>query len=35
LLEAAKLVRSGEPIEIARKLCDMAERTIRPTGRTK
>ena len=33
LLEAARLVLSGEPIEIARKLRDMAERTIRPTGR--
>jgi hypothetical protein len=31
LLEAAKLILSGEPIEIARKLRDMAERTIRPT----
>jgi hypothetical protein len=31
LLEAAKLVLSGEPVEIARKLRDMAERTIRPT----
>jgi len=30
LLEAAKLVLTGEPIEIARKLRDMAERTIRP-----
>jgi hypothetical protein len=30
LIEAAKLVLSGEPIEIARKLLDMAERTIRP-----
>jgi hypothetical protein len=29
-LEAAKLVLTGEPIEIARKLRDMAERTIRP-----
>ena len=33
LLEAAKLVLSGEPIDIARKLRNMAERTIRPTGR--
>jgi hypothetical protein len=33
LLDAAKLVLSGEPVEIARKLRDMAERTIRPTGR--
>jgi len=31
LLEAAKLVLSGEPVEIARKLREMAERTIRPT----
>ena len=30
LLEAAKLVLSGEPIEIARELRDRAERTIRP-----
>ncbi len=30
LLEAAKLVLSGEPIEIARQLRDRAERTIRP-----
>ncbi len=29
-LEAAKLVLSGEPIEIARQLRDRAERTIRP-----
>jgi hypothetical protein len=35
LLEAAKLVLSDEPIEIARKLRAMAERTIRPTGRTR
>jgi hypothetical protein len=35
LLEAAKLVLSGEPIEIARKLREMAERAIRPTGRAK
>jgi hypothetical protein len=33
LLEAAKLVRTGEPVEIARKLREMADRTIRPTGR--
>jgi hypothetical protein len=32
LLEAAKLVLRGEPIEIARKLREMAER-IRLTGR--
>ena len=32
LLEAAKLVLSGEPIEIARQLRDMAEQTIRRTG---
>ena len=30
LLEAAKLVLSGEPIEIARQLRERAERTIRP-----
>jgi len=30
LLEAARLVLTGEPIEIARKLHDMAVRTIRP-----
>jgi hypothetical protein len=30
LLEAAKLVLSGDPIEIARQLRDRAERTIRP-----
>jgi len=29
-LETAKLVLSSEPIEIARKLREMAERTIRP-----
>jgi hypothetical protein len=34
LLEAAKLVLiDAEPVEIARKLRDMAERPIRPTGR--
>jgi hypothetical protein len=34
LLEAAKLVLSGPgPREIARKLREMAEQTIRPTGR--
>ena len=32
LLEAAKLVLSGEPVEIARQLHDRAERTIRPQG---
>ena len=32
-LEAAKLVLTGEPIEIARKLREMTERTIRPIGR--
>jgi hypothetical protein len=30
LLEAAKLVLSGDPIEIARQPRDRAERTIRP-----
>jgi hypothetical protein len=35
LLEAAKLVLSAEPIEIARKLRDMAEQTIRPSGRAR
>jgi len=30
LLDAAKLVLSDEPIEIARQLRDRAERTIRP-----
>jgi hypothetical protein len=30
LLDAAKLVLTAEPIEIARKLREMAERTIRP-----
>ena len=34
LLEAAKLVLSGEPIEVARQLRDRAERTMRPSGRT-
>ena len=29
-LEAARLVLSGEPVEIARQLRDRAERTIRP-----
>ena len=33
LLEAAKLVLSGDAITIARQLRDRAERTIRPTGR--
>ena len=32
LLDAAKLVLSDEPIEIARQLRDRAERTIRPKG---
>jgi hypothetical protein len=36
LLEAAKLVLTDAgPVEIARKLREMAERTIRPTGRAK
>jgi hypothetical protein len=30
LLEAAKLVLSGEPVEVARRLREWAERTIRP-----
>jgi hypothetical protein len=30
LLEAAKLVLSGDPIEIARKLHERAELTVRP-----
>jgi hypothetical protein len=30
-LEAAKLVLTGDPIEIARRLHERAERTIRPT----
>ena len=30
LLDAARLMHSGEPIEIARQLRDRAERTIRP-----
>jgi hypothetical protein len=30
LLDAARLVLSGEPVEIARQLRDRAERTIRP-----
>ena len=33
LLEAARLVLSGESVEIARQLRDYAERTIRPRGR--
>ena len=33
LLEAARLVLSGEPVEIARQLRDQAERTIRPHNR--
>lgn len=32
LLDAAKLVLSGEPMEVARQLRDKAERTIRPQG---
>jgi hypothetical protein len=32
LLEAARLVLSGEAIDIARQLRDRAERTIRPNG---
>ncbi len=32
LLEAAKLVLTGEPIEIARQLRERAEKTIRPKG---
>jgi hypothetical protein len=32
LLEAARLVLSGEAIDIARQLRDRAERTIRPKG---
>jgi len=32
LLEAAKLVRSGDPIAIARQLRECAERTIRPAA---
>ena len=31
LLEAARLVLCGEPVEIAQQLRDRAERTIRPT----
>jgi len=33
LLGAAKLMLSGSRLEIARRLSDMAEQTIRPTGR--
>src|SRR5262249_25357821 len=33
LLEVSRLVLSGDPIEIARRLRDRAERIIRPTGR--
>ena len=33
LLEAARLVLTGEPVEIARQLRDQAERTIRPHSR--
>jgi len=32
-LEAARLVLTSEPVEIARQLRDRAERTIRPKGR--
>jgi hypothetical protein len=35
LLEAAKLVLTGEPIEIARQLRERAEQTIRPNGNQK
>jgi hypothetical protein len=35
LLEAARLVLTGEPIEIVRQLRDRAERTIRPSGTTR
>jgi hypothetical protein len=31
LLEAAKLVLTGDPVEIARKLHERAERAVRPT----
>jgi len=34
LLEVSRLVLSGDPIEIARRLRERAERVIRPTGRT-
>jgi hypothetical protein len=34
LLEAARLVLSGEPIEIARKLRERAEQAIRPNRAT-
>ena len=33
LLEVSRLVLSGDPIEIARRLRERAERVIRPTGR--
>jgi len=33
LLDAARLVLSGDPVEIARQLRDRAERTIRPQQR--
>jgi hypothetical protein len=33
LVEASKLVLTGEPIEIARALRDRSEHVIRPTGR--
>jgi hypothetical protein len=32
LLEASRLVLTGDPIEVARKLRDRAERMIRPTA---
>lgn len=35
LLEAAKLVLTGEPLEISPLLYDFAERTVRPNGRAK
>jgi hypothetical protein len=34
LVEASKLVLTGDPVEIARQLRDRADRTIRPAGRT-
>jgi hypothetical protein len=35
LLEAAKIVLTGEPIELARKLREVAEQATQPTGRVK
>jgi len=35
LLEVSRLALSGDPIEIARRLRERAERVIRPTGRTR